>query len=36
MVVNDIENSKHFYHDLFGLEPISDNAGNLIEVGTSM
>lgn len=30
IVVKDIEKSKKFYHDLFGLEPILDNDGNLI------
>ena len=30
IVVEDIEKSKKFYHDLFGLMPISDNAGNAI------
>ena len=30
IVVKDIERSKQFYHDLFGLEPILDNDGNLI------
>ena len=29
IVVKDIEKSKQFYHDLFGL----DNDGNMIEVG---
>ena len=32
----DIEQSKKYYHDLFGLEVVLDNDGNLIEVGTSM
>ncbi len=30
VVVKDIEKSKKFYHDLFGLVPILDNDGNLI------
>ena len=30
IVVKDIEKSKRFYHDLFGLEVIFDNDGNLI------
>lgn len=30
IVVKDIEASKQFYHDLFGLHPILDNDGNLI------
>lgn len=30
IVVKDIEKSKQFYHDLFGLEPLLDNDGNLI------
>ena len=30
IVVKDIERSKQFYHDLFGLEPILDNDGNMI------
>ena len=30
IVVKDIEKSKQFYHDLFGLDPILDNDGNLI------
>ena len=30
IVVKDIERSKQFFHDLFGLEPILDNDGNLI------
>ncbi len=30
IVVNDIERSKHFYKELFGLEPILDNGGNVI------
>ncbi len=30
IVVNDIERSKQFYHDLFGLEMILDNDGNMI------
>ena len=31
IVVKDIEKSKQFYHDLFGLDMILDNDGNLIE-----
>lgn len=34
IVVKDIASSIQFYHDLFGLEMILDNDGNLIEVGT--
>ena len=34
IVVKDIEKSKQFYHDLFGLDMILDNDGYLIEVGT--
>ena len=30
IVVNDMERSKSFYRDLFGLEPISDHDGNII------
>ena len=30
IVVKDIEKSKQFYHDLFGLEAILDNDGNMI------
>ena len=30
IVVNDIEKSKRFYKDLFGLEVILDNDGNVI------
>ena len=30
IVVKDIEKSKQFYHDLFGLEVILDNEGNVI------
>jgi catechol 2,3-dioxygenase-like lactoylglutathione lyase family enzyme len=30
IVVKDIERSKRFYHDLFGLEMILDNDGNMI------
>lgn len=30
IVVKDIEKSKQFYHDLFGLELILDNGGNII------
>ena len=32
IVVKDIEKSKQFYHDLFGLDMILDNDGNMIEV----
>ena len=34
VIVKDIERSIRFYHDLFGLDMILDNDGNLIEVGT--
>lgn len=30
IVVKDIEKSKQFYHDLFGLEMVLDNNGNMI------
>lgn len=30
IVVKDIEKSKKFYHDLFGLDMILDNDGNII------
>ena len=30
IVVKDIEKSKQFYHDLFGLELVLDNDGNMI------
>lgn len=30
IVVKDIERSKQFYHDLFGLDMILDNDGNVI------
>lgn len=30
IVVKDIEKSKQFYHDLFGLDMILDNDGNMI------
>ena len=30
IVVKNIEKSRHFYHDLFGLELILDNDGNMI------
>lgn len=30
IVVKDIEKSKQFYHDLFGLDKILDNGGNMI------
>lgn len=30
IVVNDIEKSKQFYHDLFGIDMILDNDGNMI------
>ena len=30
IVVNDIERSKKFYHDVFGLDMILDNDGNMI------
>ena len=36
IVTNDIERSRKFYPDLFGLDVILDNDGNLIEVGTPM
>jgi catechol 2,3-dioxygenase-like lactoylglutathione lyase family enzyme len=30
IVVKDIERSRRFYHDLFGLETVLDNDGNMI------
>ena len=30
IVVKDIEKSKRFYHDLFGLDMVLDNDGNMI------
>ena len=30
IVVNDIEKSKKYYHDLFGLDMLLDNDGNMI------
>ena len=36
IVVKDIEKSKRFYHDLFGLGVVLDQDGNVIEVGTPM
>ena len=30
IVVKDIERAKQFYHDLFGLEMLLDNGGNMI------
>lgn len=30
IVVKDIERARQFYHDLFGLEMILDNDGNMI------
>ena len=30
MVVKDIERSRQFYHDLFGLDLVIDNDGNMI------
>lgn len=30
IVVKDIERSKRYYHDLFGLDMILDNGGNMI------
>ena len=30
IVVKDIEKSRQFYHDLFGLDQVFDNDGNLI------
>ncbi len=30
IVVKDIERSRQFYHDLFGLEMILDNDGNMV------
>lgn len=33
IVVKDIEKSKQFYHDLFGLDVVLDNDGNMILTG---
>ena len=30
IVVKDLEKSKQFYHDLFGLDLVLDNDGNMI------
>ena len=30
IVVENIEKAKKFYHDLFGLETVLDNEGNMI------
>lgn len=30
IVVKDIDKARAFYHDLFGLEPVLDNDGNMI------
>ena len=30
IVVKDVEKAKRFYHDLFGLDLVADNGGNLI------
>lgn len=30
IVVKDIEKSEQFYHDLFGLDVVLDNGGNVI------
>ena len=30
IAVKDIEKSKQFYHDLFGLDMVLDNDGNMI------
>ena len=30
IVVKDIEKSRHFYHDLFGIDLVLDNDGNMI------
>ena len=30
IVVKDIERSRKYYHDLFGLEMVLDNDGNMI------
>lgn len=34
IVFKDIEKSRQFYHDLFGLELILDNDGNMIRTVT--
>lgn len=33
IVVKDIEKSKKFYHDMFGLEKVLDSGGNMILTG---
>lgn len=30
IVVEDVERARRFYHDLFGLEMLTDNDGNMI------
>ncbi|MCR5336682.1 MAG: VOC family protein [Synergistes sp.] len=30
IAVNDVERSRKFYHDMFGLEPVADNDGNMV------
>lgn len=34
IAVNDIKKAEKYYHDIFGLEMLVDNDGNMIEVGT--
>ena len=34
IVVKEIERSRRFYHDLFGLDTVLDQDGNMIEAGT--
>ena len=36
IVTKDIEKARKLYHNVFGLEMVLDNDGNLIEVGTPM
>ena len=36
IVVENMEKSINSYRELFGLEVVSNNDGNLIEVGTQM
>ena len=35
IVVKDIEKAKQFYYDLFGLETLTDNDGNMIQIVSS-
>ena len=33
IVVKDVERSRRFYHDLFGMETVADNDGNMVLTG---